>query len=71
MDISRLLKQNPLLRLVLPFVVGIAVEWNCHVELQHMILVVAVSLSALLLGFFRFSPKWLFGLGAVTFMCKQ
>lgn len=68
MDISRLLKQNPLLRLVLPFVVGIAVEWNCHVELQHMILVVAVSLSALLLGFFRFSPKWLFGLGAVTFM---
>lgn len=68
MENPNLLKQNPLLKLVLPFVLGIAVGWFSNVEVLHVVVLFAVSFISLLLGLSRFCPKWLFGIGAVLTM---
>ncbi len=68
MENKDLLNRNPLLRLVLPFVLGIAAGHCCGVGLLYIILLLALSVPAVVLGFFRFAPRWLFGLGAVALM---
>ena len=67
MENKDLLNRNPLLRLVLPFVLGIAAGHCCGIE-PYIILVLALSVPAVVLGLFRFAPRWLFGVGAVATM---
>ena len=67
MENKDLLNRNPLLRLVLPFVLGIAAGHCCGIE-PYIILVLSLSVPAVVLGLFRFAPRWLFGVGAVATM---
>ncbi len=63
-----LFKQNPLLKLLVPLVAGIAVGWMCNIGLLHIVPLLAVAAVALLVGLLHFSPRWLFGAGAVGLM---
>lgn len=63
-----LVRNNPLFRFALPFMAGIVAGWHFSVPLLHLCFVAAFSLLGMLVGFFRFSPRWLFGVSAVSFM---
>lgn len=63
-----MIKNNPLIRLALPFIVGIVIGWYFSVPVNHAIFMATLSALAMLLGFFRFSPRLLFGAGAICFM---
>lgn len=60
--------KNPLLRLAIPLIAGIAVGWVCNISLLCILLVFIPSVLMLLLGIMRFAPKWLFGIGAMMLM---
>lgn len=60
--------QNPLLRLAIPLILGIAVGWVCNIGLLHILFLLVLALATLLSGLMRSAPKWLFGLGAIFFM---
>lgn len=65
-----MLRSNPLTKLVLPFVLGIAIGWYCNISLLHISLLFALSFVTLLLSFLNLAPKWktLFGVGVVGVM---
>lgn len=68
MAVSSFLKKNPLFRLALPLVAGIIAGWYCGVDMLHIYLSALLSALAICFGMFRFSPKWLFGLGVSLLM---
>ena len=47
---------------------GIVVGWYCGVDMLQISLLALFSLLAMLMGMFRGTPKWLFGIGASLFM---
>ena len=47
---------------------GIVLSWHCDIAVPHSLSLLAVSLFVTLFGLLRFSPKWLFGVGAMAFM---
>lgn len=65
---NRLLKGNPLLKLAIPMIAGIAVARYSGMAMPQVLSMLSVSLLVLLFGLLRFSPKWLFGVGAAAFM---
>lgn len=65
-----MLRTNPLIKLALPFIVGIAVGWYCNIALLHICSLLLLSTITLLLSFFNVAPQWktLFGVGVVGAM---
>ena len=65
-----MLRSNPLIKLVLPFVLGIAFGWYCNISLLHISVLFALSFVTLLLSFLNLAPKWkiLFGVGVIGVM---
>ena len=65
-----MLRINPLIKLALPFIVGIAVGWYCNIALLHICSLLLLSTITLLLSFFNVAPQWktLFGVGVVGAM---
>lgn len=47
---------------------GIVVGWYCGVDMPQICLLALFSIPAMLIGMFRCTPKWLFGIGASLFM---
>lgn len=47
---------------------GIVVGWYCGVDMLQISLLALFSLLAMLMGIFRGTPKWFFGIGASLFM---
>lgn len=60
--------QNPLLKLAIPLMLGIAVGWVCNIAMLHILSVLVLSVAILPLGMMQSAPKWLFGVGAMAFM---
>lgn len=65
---SQLFKGNPLLKLAMPMMLGIAVAWHSEMAMSQVLSLSALSVFVLLFGLLRFTPKWLFGVGVVGFM---
>ena len=65
---SRLFGGNPLLKLAIPMMVGIAVSWSFCIGDAVILSLAALSLFALLCGLSGKAPKWLFGVGVSLFM---
>ena len=65
-----MLRSNPLVRIALPFVGGIALGWCCNIALLHVYALLALSVVVLSLSFLGVTPRWkaLFGVGAVGTM---
>ncbi len=65
-----MLKSNPLIKLVLPFVFGIAFGWYCNISLLHISVLFVLFAVTLLLSFLNLAPKWktLFGIGTFGVM---
>lgn len=68
MAVTSFLRKNPLFRLALPLIAGIAVGWYCGIEVPHILFLSMLSVVMLLLGLHRDSPCWLFGVAACLFM---
>lgn len=60
--------QNPLLRLAIPLMAGIATGWVCDVEALHIFAVFILSVVLLPFCLMHSAPKWLFGVGVMMFM---
>ena len=65
---SRLFSGNPMLRLAIPMMFGIAVAWWCNPALSVLLPLAAVAIFVLLCGLTAKAPKWLFGVGVMLFM---
>ena len=65
---NRLFSGNPLLKLVMPMILGIAISWYCGLGTAVLLPLAAVSLFVLLFGLSDKAPVWLFGVGAFFFM---
>ena len=65
---NQLLSGNPLLKLAIPTIIGIAVAWYLRLGEGVLYSLLAVSLFILLCGFSRKAPRWLFGVGVSLFM---
>lgn len=65
---NQLLSANPLLKLSISMMIGIAVGRYCGFGAAELLSFAAASLFVLLYGFLRTAPKWVFGVGAVLFM---
>ena len=63
-----IIRTNPLFRFALPLIAGIVIGWHFGVPLNYALFLGILSALSMLLGMFRFSPRWLFGAGAVCFM---
>ena len=61
-------KSNPLLKLAVPLMAGIAIGWHCGMELPWLCSLLSMSFVAMLLGLSKRFPTWLFGAGALSFM---
>lgn len=59
---------NPLFKLSIPLMIGIAVAWYCGLGVRESLPLGAVSLFILLFGLSSKAPKWLFGVGVTLFM---
>lgn len=59
---------NPLLKLSIPLMIGIAVAWYFGLGVDDSLPLAAVSLFVLLSGLMSRAPKWLFGVGTAMFM---
>ena len=62
------IKNYPLLKLALPLILGIAIGWQCNIDVLHIATLFAVSLLAVAAGFSSRLPAWLFGAGATGVM---
>ncbi len=60
--------RNPILKLVIPFILGITVMWFCSLSLQTAFLLLLAGGVLLLSGIFDRLPKFLFGIGATIVM---
>ena len=65
---NRLLSGNPLLKLSIPMMLGIAVAWYCKLGAVESLSLLAASLFILLCGLSAKAPKWFFGAGVLVFM---
>lgn len=65
---NRLFGGNPLLKLAMPMMIGIAVAWYLRISYATILSLAALSLFVLLCGFSHRAPKWLFGAGVSLFM---
>ena len=63
-----IIRNNPLFRLALPLMAGIVIGWNFDVPMNYVLFMGAFSIVTMTLGMFHFSPRQLFGAGAVLFM---
>ena len=63
-----MIKNNPLLRLALPLIIGIIIGWNFCVPPGYALFMALLSLLAMLLGLMGSSPRALLGVGALSFM---
>lgn len=68
MTATQLFAGNPLLKLSMPMMLGIAVSWYCGMDVPELMPLAAVSLFVLLYGLSSKAPKWLFGVGGTLFM---
>ncbi len=68
MPVASFIKNNPLVRLVLPLMGGIIIGWCCSVALSHQLLLCVLSATVTLAGLFSFVPSRLFGVGVSLFM---
>ncbi len=62
------IKNYPLLKLALPLILGIAIGWQCNIDVLHIATLFAVSLLAVAACFSSRLPAWLFGAGATGVM---
>lgn len=65
---ENILYRNPLLRLAIPLMLGIALGWACNVGTLYAVALFAFSVAAIFLGMMRIAPKWLFGVGVTVMM---
>ncbi len=65
---NRLFGGNPLLKLAMPMMIGIAVAWYLRISYATILSLASLSLFVLLCGFSHRAPKWLFGAGVSLFM---
>ena len=68
MDGDNLFRQNPLLRLVLPFMAGIVAGWQCDFDVLHVVALFAFSLVALIVGMQRGVARNMYGVAAMVAM---
>ena len=65
---DKLFSGNPLLKLAIPMIIGIAFAWYSRLGEVALLSMAAVSLFVLLCGICSKAPKWLFGVGVSLFM---
>ena len=65
---NQLFGGNPMLKLAIPMMIGIAVGRLCGFTAAELLPLLVVSLLVLLSGFSSKVPKWLFGVAAVVLM---
>lgn len=65
---NRLFSGNPLLKLAIPMMVGIALACSLRMSSAVILSLAALSLFVLLCGLLHKAPKWLFGAGVSLFM---
>lgn len=56
------------MRLVLPFMAGIVVGWQCNLDAMHIVALFALSVVAMAVGMLKSVPRILFGVAAMVAM---